>query len=537
MDYMKRDAVPVVGEDKARDMSIRGSWGFATFIRKRMFQSNILQNYQLFQSNILQSYQKFANVYKLKHTSMFQTMALACKRVLKLKVTLNDAKPKYKARLVAKGCRQEKNVDFDEIFLPVVKMDTFCLVLALVFREDMELVQYEGMSVFLHGDLHEDIKMQQREGVVAKGKEHLVCAIAVRRTTCFTPFRHHGVFMLHLFQVAACFDHRVNFFSKITVRAGDTISRSEVEANTEVRREKSSSSASVHPTAIVHQGAIIQEDVVIGPFCTVGPAVKLGKGCLLHANSHVLGESEIGEGCILHAGAIVGADVPGRTTLGKQNVIGHYAVVGIRCQDLKYKEGDGCHLHIGNKNDIREFVSIHRSSSSSDQTTIGNSNLIMGTCHVAHDCKLGDGNILANGTLLGGHVILQDYVHTGGGVAVHQRCQIDSYAFVAGGSMVVRDVPMYVMVSGDRAQIRGLNVEGLRRHNFGDNEMRKIKKAYQRLFMSSDRKLEDRLANLELIEDMMSTPAIFRMINSVKGCLQEDRRGICEFGRWKSVVE
>ncbi|MCO5580853.1 hypothetical protein L7F22_034726 [Adiantum nelumboides] len=273
-----------------------------------------------------------------------------------------------------------------------------------------------------------------------------------------------------LSQVAACFDHRVNFFSKITVRAGDTILRSEVKANTEVRREKLSSSASVHPTAIVHQGAIIQEDVVIGPFCTVGPAVKLGKGCLLHANSHVLGESEIGEGCILHAGAIVGADVPGRTTLGKQNVIGHYAVVGIRCQDLKYKEGDGCHLHIGNRNYIREFVSIHRSSSSSDQTTIGNGNLIMGTCHVAHDCKLGDGNILANATLLGGHVILQDYVHTGGGVAVHQRCQIDSYAFVAGGSMVVRDVPMYVMVSGDRAQICGLNVEGLTRHNFGDNE-------------------------------------------------------------------
>ncbi|KAI5071566.1 hypothetical protein GOP47_0013817 [Adiantum capillus-veneris] len=343
-----------------------------------------------------------------------------------------------------------------------------------------------------------------------------------------------SVELLPLASVVACFDRKVLFFSKST---GNPTPRSDLQANTDIERENTSSSASVHPTAIVHQGAIIQEDVVIGPYCTVGPAVKLGKGCLLYPNSHVLGASEIGEGCILHTGAIVGADVPGCTTLGKKNVIGHYAVVGIKCQDLKYKEGDGCHLQIGNKNDIREYVSIHRSSSSDDQTMIGNSNLIMGTCHVAHDCKIGDGNILANGTLLGGHVILQDYVHTGGGVAVHQRCQIDSYAFVGGGSMVVRDVPMYVMVSGDRAQLSGLNVEGLRRHNFGENEMRKIKKAYQRLFMSSDGKLEDRLANLEASEEMASTPAVVQMINSVKGCLQENRRGICEFGRWKTAAE
>eukprot|EP00250_Pteridium_aquilinum_P003890 c14158_g1_i4 orf=1000-1962(-) len=233
-------------------------------------------------------------------------------------------------------------------------------------------------------------------------------------------------------------DHMMHSFPRSRSDLEDTTSRSKSIAGKEkFSSTVSSDSVSVHPAAIVHQEAIICKDVVIGPFCTVGSSVKLGRGCVLHPNSHVLGRSELGEGCVLHTGAVVGDDAPGCTILGKENSIGHYAVVGVKCQDLKYKGGEDCHLNIGNKNDIREYVSIHRSSKSSDQTTVGNGNLIMGACHIAHDCKLGNGNILANGTLLGGHVILQDHVHTGGGVAVHQRCQIDSYAFVAGGSMVV----------------------------------------------------------------------------------------------------
>lgn len=235
----------------------------------------------------------------------------------------------------------------------------------------------------------------------------------------------------------------------------------------------------------------------------------------------------------IRSGAIVGACLPGSTILGKDNSIGHYATVGVKCQDLKYKEGDDCHLHIGNKNDIREYVSIHRSSKSSEQTTVGNGNLIMGACHIAHDCKIGNANILANSTLLGGHAIVQDYVRTGGGVAVHQRCHIDSYTFVAGGSMVVRDIPMYTMVSGDRAEICGLNLEGLRRHKFSENEMRMIKKSYQKLFMNTDGKLESRLANLESIEEMTSMPAVAHMLSSVRNCFGQNRRGICNFGRWK----
>lgn len=238
----------------------------------------------------------------------------------------------------------------------------------------------------------------------------------------------------------------------------------------------------------------------------------------------------------IRSGAVVGADIPGCTILGKENSIGHHAVVGVKCQDLKYKEGDDCHLHIGNNNDIREYVSIHRSSKSSDQTIVGNGNLIMGSCHIAHDCKLGNHNILANGTLLGGHVIFQDHVHTGGGVAVFQRCQIDSYAFVAGGSMVARDVPMYMMVSGGRAELCGLNLEGLRRHGFCNDEVRCIRQAYRKLFMNTDPeagRLEERLAKLESSEEMMSVPAVVLMLSSIRNCFGENRRGICTFGRWK----
>ncbi|KAH9568978.1 hypothetical protein CY35_03G107600 [Sphagnum magellanicum] len=209
----------------------------------------------------------------------------------------------------------------------------------------------------------------------------------------------------------------------------------------------------IHATAVVHPDAVLGKGVIISAFCTVGPAVTLGIGCKLHAGSHVCGNTIIGDYCKVLNGAVVGSDIPGQTVIGHDNTIGYNAVVGIKCQDMKYKEGDECSLYIGDNNDIREHVSIHRSSKPNDDTSIGDNNLIMGSCHIAHDCKLGNHNILANATLLGGHVILKDYVHTGGAVAVHWFCHVDSYSFLAGGSMVDRDVPMYMMVSGDCTEL------------------------------------------------------------------------------------
>ncbi|CAN1167182.1 Probable acyl-[acyl-carrier-protein]--UDP-N-acetylglucosamine O-acyltransferase, mitochondrial [Linum perenne] len=205
------------------------------------------------------------------------------------------------------------------------------------------------------------------------------------------------------------------------------------------RTDETSPASFVHPWAVIHPNALIGEGVSIGQFCTVGPAVKLGNGCHLYPGSNVVGNTEIGERCVLMAHAVVGADdIPGRTVLGANNIVGHHAVIGVKCQDLKYKLGEECFLHIGDNNEIREFTSIHRSSKSDSKTVIGDNNLIMGSCHIAHDCNIGNHNIFANNTLLAGHVVVE----------------------------VSQDVPKYTMVAGERAELRGLNMEGLRRRGF-----------------------------------------------------------------------
>ncbi|GJP29764.1 hypothetical protein CLOM_g19603 [Closterium sp. NIES-68] len=292
----------------------------------------------------------------------------------------------------------------------------------------------------------------------------------------------------------------------------------------------------IHPNAVVHPDAVIREGVEIGPFCTVGPHVTIGRGCKLLPGCHVAGNTVIGEFCTLMSGAVVGADLPGTTVIGSHNSIGYHATVGVKCQDLKYKEGSECFLVLGSHNDIREHSQIHRSSMPDDATLVGDNNLIMGSCHVAHDCKMGNRNILANGTLLGGHVVLHDFVHTGGAVAVHQFCHIGSYSFLAGGSMVVRDVPTYTMVAGDRAELRGLNLEGLRRCGFSTDQVRNIRRAYQQLFFSVDASsgLEDRLDQLEASE-LMGDANVATLLTSVRASFGEGRRGICKFRHWSSV--
>ncbi|XP_024529662.1 probable acyl-[acyl-carrier-protein]--UDP-N-acetylglucosamine O-acyltransferase, mitochondrial isoform X2 [Selaginella moellendorffii] len=280
--------------------------------------------------------------------------------------------------------------------------------------------------------------------------------------------------------------------------------------------------------------------VSIGPFCSVGPGAKLGSGCTLHPNSHIFGNTHIGDNSTLFPGAIVGADIPGETVIGKNNSIGCYAVVGVKCQDLKYKDGDECFLRIGDNNDIREHASVHRSSKSTDSTIIGDSNLIMGACHIAHDVKLGNSNILANGTLLGGHVVVENCIHTGGGAAVHQFCHIGSYSFLAGGSMVDRDVPTYMMVAGNRAELRGLNLEGLRRRGFSEIEVNSLRRAYQRLFVNSDENaggIDDRLAILDLDAKLSKVEVVLQMIQSVRDCFGENRRGLCKFRQVTGIID
>ncbi|KAK3245011.1 hypothetical protein CYMTET_45403, partial [Cymbomonas tetramitiformis] len=144
------------------------------------------------------------------------------------------------------------------------------------------------------------------------------------------------------------------------------------------------------------------------------------------------------------------------------------------CTDLKYQGGE-CFLKVGNGNDFREHVQIHRSSSSDMCTSIGSHNLVMGGCHVAHDCIVGSGNILANNTLLAGHV--GDYAVMGGAVAIKPFCHIGSYAFLAGGAMVEGDVPACVRAKGDRAELMGVNTEGLKRNGYDRQQIVETQRA------------------------------------------------------------
>ncbi|TVU35268.1 hypothetical protein EJB05_17150 [Eragrostis curvula] len=314
-----------------------------------------------------------------------------------------------------------------------------------------------------------------------------------------------------------------------------TATTRQLHASASQGAEREVSRSFIHPAAIVHPDATIGQGVSIGPFCTVGPSARIGDACQLHAGSHVVGDTELGDGSLVHTGAILGADIPGRTIIGENSIIGHYAVVGVKCQDLKYKTGDECFLRIGCNNEIREYCSIHRSSKSCDCTVIGDNNLIMGSCHIAHDCKIGNSNIFANNTLFAGHVVVEDCTHTAGAVVVHQFCHIGSFSFLGGGSVVVQDVPRYMMVAGDRAELRGLNLEGLKRNGFTDQEVRGLKKAYQRVFMpsvTSGSSFEDRLVELEKETKLSEFPAVSYMVDSIRMSFTEGRRGICKFRSW-----
>ena len=258
--------------------------------------------------------------------------------------------------------------------------------------------------------------------------------------------------------------------------------------------------AQVHPSACVAAGAELGAGAVVGPFCIVGEGVTVGAGCRLHGHNVVLGDTALGAGTELLHGAVVGSEDPGAVVVGANNRIGHHAVVGVRCQDLKYAAGTECHLSVGDGNDIREHASIHRSSMASEWTRVGNGNLFMGATHAAHDVQVGDGCIVANGALLAGHVVLGDRVVVGGAAAVQQRCHLGSYCHVAGGAMVEADVPPFLRAQGDRARIRGVNEILLRRCGFTEDEIAAVKDAYKALWLSRDAPKDTRAAAAALRE-------------------------------------
>lgn len=219
---------------------------------------------------------------------------------------------------------------------------------------------------------------------------------------------------------------------------------------------------SVHPSAVIHPGAKLGEGVEIGPFCVIGEEVEIGAGTRI--DSHV----------VIH----------GPTRIGADNRIHSFAAIGGEPQDKKFR-GERCELVIGDRNLIREFVTINRGTADdAGITSIGNDNWIMAYVHIAHDCRIGNHNTFANAASMAGHVHIGNQVILGGFSLIHQFCKVGDHAFTAMGASVNRDVPPYVMVAGEYAQPRGINAEGLKRRGFSAERIAAIKRGYRTLYMA-----------------------------------------------------
>jgi len=220
----------------------------------------------------------------------------------------------------------------------------------------------------------------------------------------------------------------------------------------------------IHKTAIIEDGAQISNDVTIGAYTIIGPNVIIGKGTTIE--SHTV--------------------IDGYTTIGEDNHIFSHAVLGTIPQDLKYN-GEKTYLKIGNNNTIREHTFINTGTAGGGyDTVIGNNNLIMGHVHMGHDCIIGNDIIIANSTVLAGHVEIANNAVIGGISAIHQFCKVGEFAMIGGGSILVQDIPPYCVCEGNRASIRGLNINGLRRNFQNREDISEIKKAYKHLFESGN---------------------------------------------------
>ncbi|HEY5720415.1 MAG TPA: acyl-ACP--UDP-N-acetylglucosamine O-acyltransferase [Gammaproteobacteria bacterium] len=216
----------------------------------------------------------------------------------------------------------------------------------------------------------------------------------------------------------------------------------------------------IDPRAIVDPGAILGEGVSIGPFSIIGPEVEIGDRCWI--GPHVT--------------------LSGPCRLGADNKVYQFASVGEAPQDKSFS-GQPTRLEIGDRNIIREYATLNRGTvKGGGVTRVGDDNLIMAYCHIAHDCIIGDNTIFANAASLAGHVLVGDYAYLSGFVIVHQFCQIGAHAFCSMGSAISKDVPPYVTVAGHPARPYGINAEGLRRRGFAAERIRRIRDHYKTLY-------------------------------------------------------
>ena len=240
----------------------------------------------------------------------------------------------------------------------------------------------------------------------------------------------------------------------------------------------------IHSTAIINSKAEIDSNVEIGPYSVIGKNVFIGSGTVI--GPHVVVDPYV--------------------TIGADCNIFQYAAIGAPPQSLKF-EGGETYVKIGRGTIVREFVTIHRGTESGGGITeVGEENLLMAYTHIAHDCKTGRKVILSNNATLAGHITIGDNATIGGLVAIHQFVRIGDYAFIGGKSAVVKDVPPYVIASGDRAKLHGLNSVGLKRHGFSENTLSSLKKTYRIIFrigLTMNEAIERVRAEVEQIPEVL----------------------------------
>ena len=255
--------------------------------------------------------------------------------------------------------------------------------------------------------------------------------------------------------------------------------------------------SSIHETAIISRSAQIGSDCHIGPFCVIGENARLGDGVRL--DSHVV--------------------IDGRTSIGAETHIYPFASIGLAPQDLKYG-GEPTVVEIGERNHIREFVTVHRGTAGGGGVTrIGDENLLMAQSHVAHDCQLGSNIIMANAATLAGHVEIADRASVGAYSGVHQFCRVGYEAFIGGYSVVVKDAPPFAIIQGNHAKCYGLNRIGLRRRGYSKDTIENLSHAYH-LYLSA------RLNTTQALERIREEITNCREVDLLVEFIETSKRGV-----------
>lgn len=252
----------------------------------------------------------------------------------------------------------------------------------------------------------------------------------------------------------------------------------------------------IHPTAVIADGAQIGSDVEIGPYCVIGSNVKIGDGARLRPHVVIDGNTTIGAGCNIFP----------------------FASIGSQTQDLKFRGGRST-VEIGDRTTLREYVTVNSGTNEGERTIVGKDCHIMAYCHVAHACRVGNGVIMSNAANLAGDVLVEDQAVIGGVCGVHQFCRIGRMCMVGACSKVVKDLPPYMLVDGNPAEVRGLNLVGMERRGVPEAERQVLKEAYRLLYRKE-------LSISQALAEIRGTLKACEALDHLVGFIESSERGI-----------